>query len=223
MLLKPKKDKRKSYFDNPDFDGTLHKRANLKMLSDIIEAHNASEKNKDAVSCPYDPFKELRADQFFIDEKVRDEDAESLSQKNQLLRKGTNLTSTSAEGVNPKLIATREYVIMIKETLDMYKSKKQYLEELKMKRTQIEDNMRDKYSEMSNKVTEKIFQHRALANDQVLGSNYETDATTEADKNSAVIIPTLNDEVERVQLITKRGRDEAKNKLLKAKELVISA
>lgn len=112
----------------------------------------------------------------------------------------------------------------------MYKQKKQYLQDLIARRNYLEEQSKNKRSEMANKVTEKIFQRRGKLQDKEYkmldpsgGSEYGTDVTTQDERPSSYIIPTMNDEVERISLIMKREKEETKKKLLKAKELVIAA
>lgn len=228
--LRLKKESRRSLLDKVRYDNSLHKRAGKEMLSDIVEAVATSKENHEPVRWPYDPFNEVRIDQFFIDEEVRNEDAKNLMQKNSFFRKGTNTSVSTQNTVNPKQVASREYILMVKETIDMYKQKKQYLQDLIARRNYLEEQSKNKRSEMANKVTEKIFQRRGKFQDKEYkmldpsgGSEYGTDVTTQDERPSSYIIPTMNDEVERISLIMKREKEETKKKLLKAKELVIAA
>lgn len=104
------------------------------------------------------------------------------------------------------------------------------MKDLIAKRNYLEEQRKNKRSEMTNKVTEKIFQRRDKFQDSEPkfldpsgGSEYGTDVTTQDERLNSYIIPTMNDEVERISLIMKREREETKKKLLKAKELVIAA
>ena len=108
------------------------------------------------------------------------------------------------------------------------------MQQLKIKRDYAYEKFKMKESEMSNKVTTKIVNKKiterrdnidldVIKYTDQYGSEYGTDATTQDDKIHAKIIPTMNDEVERILLNTKREREETKIKLLKAKELVFSA
>ena len=123
---------------------------------------------------------------------------------------------------------------MIKETIDEYKNKKEYLKQLKLKRDQFEEKFNLKVNEMSKKVTSKIISKKMINGDQELssafvslkdiyGSEYATDATSQDEWHHAKIIPKMNDEVERILLTTIKEKNEAKVKLTKAKELVFSA
>lgn len=79
---------------------------------------------------------------------------------------------------------------MIKETIDEYKNKKEYLKQLKLKRDQFEEKFNLKVNEMSKKVTSKIISKKMINGDQELssafvslkdiyGSEYATDATSQ--------------------------------------------
>lgn len=122
LRLKTKESK-KMLLDKVKYDNSIHRRAGNEMLNEILEAVATSKENHGSVVCPYDPFNEVRVEQFFVDEEVRNEDAQNLKQKNSYLRKGTNTSVSTHVTTNTKQFATREYVLMVKETIDTYKQK----------------------------------------------------------------------------------------------------
>lgn len=198
------------------------------MLKDAVDVYERTKQNVDFHGCPYDPLKDLHIDKFFIDEEVQNSDAEALRQKNSLLRKDTDMSWRTQPSINAKEFVSREYIIMVKETMDTLRSRKEYLMSLKKKRDLLSQQYHTKNSEMTQKVTERIFQRKdQLSRDsrhtEAMNSDLGTDATHTSDLYNAYSIPMMTDEVERMLLDTKRQRNHYKMKLFKAQELVIAA
>lgn len=209
----------------------LLKKTNASILKDLVKVTADRDEFGDSQVQTFDVSKECRIDEFFSNEEVFQEDAEVMRRKNEKLKKIMNDSQDSSYEKNLKLYTTREYLLMIKETMDIYQDKKQFLEQLKVQRDHIAERKRMKESEMSKKVTNKIIKKKMCENDpdydfgtepdrEIHGSEYATDVTSQEDRINAHMIPTMNDEVERILLHFKRKRDEIKNKLLKSKELV---
>lgn len=234
-LMKSKKEHRRIMYDKDDYDHDMHMRTGREMMNDIMEAVTQSRRNHEDAQCPYDPLRELRADEFFVDEQIMEEDIEKLKQKNSYQKKSTNLSSTSTNPTTQdKQFVSREYVIMVKETLDLYKRKKAQLEHLKQTRNMLEEQACLRNGQLASKVTQYIIKHKdkifdkdTQINDKFMSSDDGTDVTNderiEAYTSIKNTIPTMNDEIERVLLIAKREKEEARIKLLKSKDLVISA
>ena len=114
---------------------------------------------------------------------------------------------------------------MIKETFNEYKRKKEYIKTLKEKLAISKQTNKNKKYDIYNKVISKIYKKKGLLDNikdrfPDTGVNSNSEATAQVD---GMNIPTMNDEVERVLLTTKRDKDELKSKLLQSKFLVISA
>lgn len=208
------------YMDN--YDGKFHQKSNIDMLNDIIE--NSNQKDECKV-CPYDPMKELTSENFFLNEEEREGDTQKIAEINQKINKDSLVSNNGHQKLGVKEYASREYIIMVKETFDEQKRKKEYLETLKKKLIDSEQKMKNKKSNVYNKIMCRLYKKKKLLNNikstvPDAGADSNSEVTTQVDGMS---IPTLNDEVERVLLITNRERDEWKYKLLQSKSLIISS
>lgn len=138
---------------------------------------------------------------------------------------------------------TREFIIMIKETLDNLNHKKRTLEMLKGRLGKLVEVSKVKRNEMSSKIAYKIYDNDGHMNAQrnvdlnineiQSASSHYTEASSrpvETDNRQDDIMNTnfpfindMNSECDRIMLISNRRREEAKDRLLKSKELVTSA
>jgi hypothetical protein len=223
---KTKNDIKKTIHNPNDRELQLVREYGKSMVKDAVDVVHNSQFDKP--SCPYDPLKGLHIDRFFIDEEVRNSDTDALKRKNNLLKKSTDLTWRSQPSISSKEFVSREYIIMIKETMDALRSRKEHLANLKNKRDLLSQQFHTKNSEMTTKVTERIFQRndrlsRDSRHTEAVNSDLGTDATHTSDQYNAYLIPMMTDEVERMLLSTKRDRNHFKMKLFKAQELVIAA
>ena len=162
----------------------------------------------------FDASKEWRIEHFFTDENILKEDVESIKEKNKALKQELNNSQDSSYAKNEKLYIIREYLLMIKDTMDEHQQKSLLLQKLKTERDYLSEKFKMKESEMSNKVTRKIINKQIRDNDPNLNqepySNSDphgsdtTYETSQDEKIHARIIPTLNSEVEKILLDTKR-------------------
>jgi len=221
-LLRSMRDYKKLMYYMDNYNGDFHQKANIGMLNDIIENNN---KDNETEVCPYDPMKDLTSENFFINKEERDADTNKIKEINQKVNKDSLVSNTGRQKLRVKEYASREYVIMIKETFDEYKRKKEYLKTLKEKLAISKQTNKNKKYDIYNKVISRIYKKKELLDNikdrfPDAGVDSNSEATTQVD---GMNIPTLNDEVERVLLTTKRDKDESKSKLLQSKSLVISA
>lgn len=224
--FKTKKDHKRLTHYNDQYDGEFHRKTNLNIINDILA--KKQDPNDNDEYCPYDPVRNMNSEQFFTDENIMNTNTQILIDKNHDVSKDT-LTSKTGHLIGKKQYASREYVIMIKETIDEFRRKSNYLEELKSKLVQLEQKKKNAHSEVSIKVAERIYKNRAklYQNDAIpesmQNSEFSTDAASNDERLTKSYIPTLNIDIERVLLFKQREREDSKNKLAKAKELVISA
>lgn len=212
----------------------LLKKTNSSILKDLVRVTADQSEYDEEPVMTFDPSKECRIDKFFSDEQIQNEDAERLIQENQDLKQQLEDSQDPEYEKKAKLYSTRQYLIMIKETIDEYKRKKEYLKELKRSRDYFEQQYNSRENEMSKKVTSKIMNKRMLKNDtdpssvaitlrDTHGSEFGTDATSQDEWQHARIIPKMNDEVEKILLDTMKEKNQVQAKLTKAKDLVFSA
>lgn len=135
-----------------------------------------------------------------------------------------------------KAFVSREFLIMIKESAEMYAQKKAKLAKMKKQLEELQEIHDNKKSEERMSLTKKILSKREhtnidrnldlnedrIINNQSLTENSYTEATSQ-DERIIMLVPDMANESERILLLSKREKSEAKQKLLKAKELVISA
>ena len=89
--------------------------------------------NENNGECPYDPMQELTSENFFINKEEMDQDAQKIIETNEKVNKDTLVSNTGHISLGMKQFASREFVVMIKETFDEYTKKKEYLKNLKEK------------------------------------------------------------------------------------------
>jgi hypothetical protein len=132
---KTKKDQKRNLYYLDKYDNEFHRKVSINILDDILAKKN----NPDDVDdlCPYDPVRNMNSDQFFTDDNVMQTNTKILIEKNQNVNKET-LTSNTGHVIGQKQYASREYIIMIKETIDKYREKINYLQELKLKLHELE-------------------------------------------------------------------------------------
>ena len=226
---KTKRDTKKIAYQVGEKERKLMMKAGKWVLNDIVEVVQNSKSTGKPITCPNDPLQELHIDKFFIDQEVREEDADRLIQKNESVKKEVENTSRQKFNTQTKEFVSREYVIMVKENLDMYRQKKERLEELKRKRDIMAEQSRIKSNELMSKVAEKISKYqdpitdRDSKNGEAVASEYGTDATTQDDRINSYSFPMTSDEIERVSLITNKVKTETQQKLKNSKELIFAA
>jgi hypothetical protein len=151
-----------------------------------------------------------------------------LIDKNQNVNRET-LTSNTGHIIGQKQYASREYVIMIKETSDKYREKSNYLQKLKLKLHELEQNNKNLHTDIANKVTDRVHKHQQKLRktktnpESSQTSEYGTNATTIDEQLASNYIPNINLDIERILLFKKREREDAKKKLNCSKEIVIAA
>ena len=129
-MLKSMRDYKRLGYYMENYDNNFHRKANVDMLNDIIEKVGKNENNDE---CPYDPMQELTSENFFINKEEMDQDAQKIIETNEKVNKDTLVSNTGHISLGMKQFASREFVVMIKETFDEYTKKKEYLKNLKEK------------------------------------------------------------------------------------------